>query len=190
MQIKGKIHPSVRFYLEQSVEHLAYIKYCAKFLYDFGYSNTSEPTLIKKVSRSHLPKDKQFNYRIVTYTFTSFNFIYDAFNKIIDGKLIKVVTSFISEYLTPFGLALWIIDDGSRQKGQGILISTHSFNYQDVLFLANLLTELYDLKTSVIKSGIDNQWRINIWKRSMPKLVEIVKPYIIPEMSYKLKDYL
>jgi hypothetical protein len=31
-------------------------------------------------------EDDQFNYRIVTYTYTSLNFIYDAFYKIIDGK--------------------------------------------------------------------------------------------------------
>lgn len=35
------------------------------------------------------------------------------------------------------------MDDGSRQKGPGVFISTHSFKYQDVKFLAGLLTELY-----------------------------------------------
>nr|YP_009059685.1 LAGLIDADG endonuclease [Parasitella parasitica]AIO05735.1 LAGLIDADG endonuclease [Parasitella parasitica] len=189
MIIKGKTHPSVRFYLEQGIVHSAYIKYCAKLLFDLGYSNSPEPVLVKKAGRSHLSEEKQFNYRIVTYTFTSLNFIYDSFYKIIDGKLVKVVPSFIGEYLTPFGLALWIMDDGSRQKEQGIMIATHSFSYEDVQFLANILTELYGLKTSVVKSGIDNQWRINIWKKSMPKLAEIVKPYMIPEMAYKLEGY-
>jgi hypothetical protein len=74
-----------------------------------------------------------------------------------------IVPPFIGEYLTPFGLAFWIMDDGSRQKGQGVYISTHSFCYQDVKILANLLTELYGLKTSVMawlrrpKTGIENQ---------------------------------
>lgn len=190
MRIKGKTHSSVRFYLEQGIVHSAYVKYCAKLLYDLGYSNSPEPVLVKKTGRSHLSEEEQFNYRVVTYTYTSLNFIYDSFYKTIDGKLVKVVPPFIGEYLTPFGLALWIMDDGSRQKGQGIMIATHSFSYQDVQFLANLLTELYGLKTSVVKSGIDNQWRINIWKESMPKLAEIVKPYMIPEMAYKLDGYL
>ena len=127
-------------------------------------------------------EDDQFNYRIVTYTYTSLNFIYDAFYKIIDGKLIKIVPVFIGEYLTPFGLALWIMDDGSRQKGQGIYLATHSFNYEDVQTLSNLLIEKYGFsclcllplmgqkpgkatskgKTSIIKSGKPNQWRISI----------------------------
>lgn len=50
------------------------------------------------------------------------------------------------------------MDDGSRQKGQGVLIATHSFNNRDIQFLTNLLTEAYGLKTSVIKSGINNQF--------------------------------
>ena len=54
------------------------------------------------------------------------------------------------------------MDDGSRQKKQGISIATNSFSYEDVQFLANLLTELYGLRTSVVKSGFDNQWRISI----------------------------
>jgi len=49
------------------------IKYCSDIIYNLGYSKILEPTLIKKVGRSNLSKDKQYNYRIVTYTFTNFN---------------------------------------------------------------------------------------------------------------------
>jgi hypothetical protein len=35
------------------------------------------------------------------------------------------------------------MDDGSRQKGQGIYLATHSFNYEDVQTLSNLLIEKY-----------------------------------------------
>ena len=76
--------------------------------------------------------------------------------------------------------------DGSFQKGQGINIATNCFTYDDCLFLARILTTKYNLKTSVIKTGIPNQWRISIWKESMPLLREIVKSYFIPEMEYKL----
>jgi len=57
------------------------IKYCSDIIYNLGYSKILEPTLIKKVGRSNLSKDKQYNYRIVTYTFTNFNWIYDAFRR-------------------------------------------------------------------------------------------------------------
>lgn len=58
MRIKGKTHSSVRFYLEQGIVHSAYVKHCAKLLYDFGNSNSPEPVLVKKTGRSHLSEEE------------------------------------------------------------------------------------------------------------------------------------
>jgi LAGLIDADG DNA endonuclease family len=79
--------------------------------------------------------------------------------------------------------------DGSFQKGlhaeqASIFIATNSFTYDECQFLASILTIKYNFKTSVIKSG--HQWRISIWKESMPILREILEPYFICEMKYKL----
>jgi len=82
------------------------------------------------------------------------------------------------------------MQDGSFQKGQGIFIATNSFTFEDCEFLAMTLNKKYKFKTSVIKTGKDNQWRISIWKESMPKLSKIVGPHFIPEMEYKLKGYI
>lgn len=82
------------------------------------------------------------------------------------------------------------MQDGSYQKGQGISIATNSFTYSECLFLANILAEKYQLKTSVIKTGVVGQWRISIWKRSIPLLSEIVLPYFVPEMEYKIRGSL
>ena len=78
------------------------------------------------------------------------------------------------------------MQDGSYQKGQGINIATNSFTFNECEFLACILTKKYNLKTSVIKTGTPNQWRISVWKESMPKLIELLEPYFIPEMKYKL----
>lgn len=98
--------------------------------------------------------------------------------------------TFISDYLTPLGLAHWIMLDGSFQRGQGVNIATNCFTYEECEYLASILTNQYKLKTSVVKTGVPNQWRISIWKQSMPILSEIVSPYFIPEMEYKLKGRL
>ena len=82
------------------------------------------------------------------------------------------------------------MQDGSYQKGQGVFIATNSFTYEECKFLALTLTNKYNFKTSVIKSGKPNQWRLSIWKESMPRLAELVGPHFIPEMEYKLKGYL
>ena len=39
----------------------------------------------------------------------------------------------------------------------------------------------------MVKTGAPNQWRISIFKQSMPLLINMVSPYIIPEMEYKIK---
>ena len=54
------------------------------------------------------------------------------------------------------------MQDGSYQKNQGIFIATNSFSYEDCKFLASILTKNYKLKTSVVKTGKPNQWRISI----------------------------
>lgn len=97
----------------------------------------------------------------------------------------KKVPFWIEIFITPLGLAHWIMQDGSRQKGQGVSIATNSFTYEECIILAKILYKNFGLKTSVVKTGIPNQWRISIWKESMTLLVNITKPYIIDEMKYK-----
>jgi hypothetical protein len=49
------------------------------------------------------------------------------------------------------------MQDGSRQKNQGVSITTNSFRYEDCVFLSKILQDKYNLKTSVVKAGHDNQ---------------------------------
>jgi len=62
---------------------------------------------------------------------------------------------------------MWVMEDGSRQIKQGVNIATNSFTLDEVLFLADILKTKYDLKCTVIKTGVENQWRISIWKESI-----------------------
>ena len=71
----------------------------------------------------------------------------------------------------------------------GINIATNCFTFEECQFLATILTQKYKFKTSVVKTGSTNQWRISIWKESLPLLRQIVNPYFIPEMKYKLGYY-
>jgi len=84
------------------------------------------------------------------------------------------------------------MQDGSRKKGQGVSIATNSFNYEDCIFLSEILTDKFGLRTprriSVVKTGKPNQWNISIWKESMIKLRSIISPHFVPEMMYKIKE--
>jgi hypothetical protein len=80
------------------------------------------------------------------------------------------------------GLAHWIMQDGSRQSGQGIFLATNSFTYNDCVFLAHIFNKKFGLIVTVNKTGVKDQWRLNVWKISMPLLAELVGPYIIPPL--------
>jgi len=193
-KIKGAQMDSVRFSLEQGVKNSAYIHYLNLLLHELGYCSTVTPKLVVK---SEAIKDKRldptltrYNYRLTTYTFTSFLWIFNAFYMEVNGVIVKRVPCWVGEFITPLGLASWIMQDGSRQKNQGISLATNSFTYEECIFLSKILTDKYNLKTSVVKAGHQDQWKISIWKQSMPDLVLLVKPHIIDEMKYKLEGYL
>ena len=54
------------------------------------------------------------------------------------------------------------MQDGSAHKGQGIRIATNSFTFEECEILALTLSNKYQIKTSVVKSGKPNQWCIAI----------------------------
>jgi len=193
-KINNSFGYSIRFNIEQSISNSAYIHHLTYLFFNWGYSSYIVPKLVKKadvvkVDNNNVFKDR-FNYRLSLFTFTSFGWIYDSFYVNIEGIKVKRVPDWIGNFITPIGLAHWIMQDGSKQKGYGIFIATNSFTYEECLFLSKILSEKYKLKTSVVKAGVANQWRIYIWKESMLTLVSIVKPYIIDEMKYKFKDFI
>jgi ubiquinol-cytochrome c reductase cytochrome b subunit len=193
-KIKGKQMDSVRFCIEQGVKNSAYIHHLNITLHDLGYCSNVTPKLVVKsepaVDKREDPTVTRYNYRLITHSFTSLLWIYNSFYHEVDGIMIKKIPYWIGEFITPIGLAHWIMQDGSRQKNQGISLATNSFTYKDCVLLSKVLNEKYGLKTSVVKTGHIDQWKISIWKQSMPDLVSTVKPYIVNEMKYKFIGYL
>ena len=98
---------------------------------------------------------------------------------------IKRVPESIGKYLTPLALAIWIMDDGAK-VGKGLKFCTNSFSYNECLILIKALNDNFNIKSSVQSAGTKDQYIIYIWKESMNDLRNIVSPYIIPEMKYKL----
>lgn len=102
---------------------------------------------------------------------------------------------YIYKYFTPLSLAVWIMDDGTNQNGH-IKLCTDSFTLEDVEWLQYLLLNKYNIHTTLhaaknrskdpnlkFKLG---EYRIYVKAMSMPTLIKLVKPYIIPSMKYKL----
>ena len=171
----GGLGTRISFYQEST--HLSYLLWLHSLLSSKGYCNDALPKIqtrlgvVRKILRFH------------TWTYTSFNFIYELFY---ENKVKKVPQS-IAKYLTPLALAIWIMDDGAKVS-KGLKFCTNCYSYSDCLFLVQVLHLNFKLKSSVQSAGATNQYVIYIWKESMPLLREIVSPYLIPEMKYKILD--
>jgi len=166
----------ITFYQEGS--HVSYLLWLHSLLAELGYCNSIIPHIHTRLGI----KGKVRNIlRFRTWTYMNFNWIHDLWY--VDK--VKIVPSIIGQYLTPLALAIWIMDDGGK-VGSGLKLATNSFSYSDCMLLTKVLFDNFNIKATVQKAGVANQYHIYIWKESMPLLCEIVLPYIHPSMKYKL----
>jgi heme/copper-type cytochrome/quinol oxidase subunit 2 len=164
-----------RISYRQSEVHIKYLFWLYEFFFERGYCSNLKP---RKYTRRL--KDKEFyGYEFNTFTFRSFNWIHKLFYK--NG--VKYINPKLEFFLTPLALAIWIMDDGCW-TGNGVRIATNCFKIEEVKILANILVKLYGLNYSI--QNIGGHYSIYITKESVPKLRDIILPYIIPSMKYKL----
>lgn len=99
------------------------------------------------------------------------------------NKNIKIIPNDIFNLLDPIALAHWICGDG-QFLSKGIQLCTDSYSIQDTVKLIYVLIIRYNLICTL--HNIKGNYRIYISRKSVGKVVELVKPYIIPSMYYKL----
>ena len=85
--------------------------------------------------------------------------------------------------LNPIILAVWFMDDGSKSRKHDVYLNTQQFSMKEQRILLHALRKI-GLRARLNKDK--KYYRIRFLKESIPKLNEIIKPYIIPSMRYKL----
>lgn len=174
----------VCFYQEKS--HGEYLLWLHRTLFCLGYCRQDIPKItVRKCQGDEL----RYIYRFRSYTYSSFNWIYESFYLTKGDKRIKTVPACIDIYLTPLALAVWIMDDGCLIKNRGLKISTNSFTLDEVKYLSSIISKKYGINTSFVKTGAINQYEIYFPKSTLSNLIKIVKPHIHPTMYYKLGKF-
>ena len=74
--------------------------------------------------------------------------------------------------------------DGKTHKT--IRIATNSFTILECEYLCKVLYKNFDLSWTVQSSGINKGYIIYLKKDDINKFIDIVKPYMIKSMYYKL----
>ncbi len=184
------LNKGTSFRFKQSGRHKDYLLYLYDFFFSRGYCTNSGPREYRTVLINNLNDKKTYmGYEFDLFTFSSLNWLYDLFYK--DG--VKVISPELINYLTPISLAFLIMDDGGWVSGsKSLRIATNNFTYEEVKLLAQMFKTKFDLDCTVqilSKKGgnaIKDKYSIYIKVASLPKLRELVLPYIIPSMKYKL----
>ncbi len=171
----------ITFYQEGS--HDDYLLYLHSLIANLGFCNTNVPKITTRLSKNgKLRKIIRFS----TWTYDQFNHIHSLWYSS-NGR--KRLPSNLDKYLSPLALSIWIMDDGGK-IGSGLKLATNNFTLKEVEYLILLLKNIYNIDSTMHKTGSDNQYNVYIISHSMPTLVNIVKPYIIPSMKYKFGKYI
>lgn len=117
-------------------------------------------------------------YKMVTRTHPELMELYRFFYR--EGR--KIVPEKIKEMLTPFALAVWFMDDGSKSRGS-VYFNTQGFTVDDQFRLIRALRKFH-LIANINRDGM--YYRLRLLKRHNSRFVELVGPYILEEFKKKL----
>lgn len=98
----------------------------------------------------------------------------------------KTVPTDYDMLMTPYSLAVWFLDDGTLNSGTNHRLYTNSFTYPEQITLQNYLVKCFDLKCKIVQRK-DGQYYLSFDRINTVKLSQIIEPYVIPQMEYKLR---
>ena len=185
--------PGTNFRFRQSGRHKDYLFYLYNFFYTRGYCTNSGPRGYKTtLINAAVPNKKTktyYGYEFDVFTFSSLNWLYDLFY--LNG--IKIISPEIINYLTPMSIAFLIMDDGGWVSGsKSVRIATNNFTLQEVELLRDIFKAKFNLDCTIqllSKKGDKtpkDKYSLYIKVSSLPRLRELVLPYMHPSMLYKL----
>jgi DNA-binding transcriptional regulator WhiA len=161
-----------RVKFEYSVSHKEYVYH----LYEvFKEWVTTEPQL--KCDKTHN------NIWFQTISHPAFRFYAHQFYR---NQRKCVPVRIIHKLLSEVSLAYWYMDDGSikSKESKAVLFNTQGFCEKEVEKLCEVLAQRFGLEATKRKQK--EGWQIYISERSYERFVEIVLPYIVPSMMYKI----
>lgn len=139
----------------------------------------------KKDEVSH---KESWSLRIATHPY--FNKLYHNFY---DDKRHRKIYSETLQWLNPLGLACWYMSDGyvclvgktsGNIRSRRVEFSTDRYYYEDIALMVQVLKSKFNINSTIIKRG--NTYRVRVCTESYEAFINLISPYIVPSMLYKL----
>ena len=98
----------------------------------------------------------------------------------------KKVPQLITDWLTPRGFAYWFMDDGSMKSAEskGVVLNTQAYMPADIERLIEVLRSRFGLRAKIRAQSDGPQ--IYVSGRSHERVRELIEPFVLEEMRYKL----
>ena len=164
---------NANFKMDQSAKHAPYLKFYYRVFLDI----VGTPP---KIRRGKTPSIwfRTFRTQELLYYYRQF------YPKNIHGEHSKRVPRNIHRWLDETALAMWFQDDGAHSKQTAYYLNTQGFSLSDQKILRAALGKNFGLEVNIQKDSIYH--RLYITSTSVERFEQLVRPYILPCMQYKL----
>lgn len=164
-----------RLKIEQSIKHREYVDHLYNIFHEWVLTLPKIRTVFSHGRYSN-------NYRFQTISHSAFRFYAHQFYQ--NNR--KCVPKLIHRFITPKSIAYWFMDDGSikSKESKGIIFNTQGYEKRDVSILIKMLNRQFGLEAKLRKQK--DGYQIYISGESYERFCNLVKPYLIKAMEYKL----
>lgn len=124
--------------------------------------------------------DQRYNRKYSSYRFWTRQFFRSWREKFYSQRK-KVFSEECIHNLSPLSLAVWYMDDGYLDNGRKIVLSTDNFDEESIENIRECFNFCFLLGTAVKSNG-----KMIFSQHNTRRFVNIVSPFIIPSMKYKI----
>ena len=98
----------------------------------------------------------------------------------------KILPRLIQKWLSPLTIAVWYMDDGSikSDRHRALILNTQCFTKKENQKLIEIIKKKFDIEMSLRPQR--QQWQLYIGSLSVEKFIQLIWPYVLPSMRYKL----
>lgn len=179
IESKGLV-PKYRYYFSQKESQKNYVNHNFSYFKDWC---SKEPQQAKSGINKNGIITKYIYF--LTCTHNDFKLYNDIFYSSENNKRVKIIPQNIGQLLNAQVLAYWFMDDGyGKSTSSGYVINTQNFSLNQQQDLVEIFKLIFDLNITIHKDRTN--YRLYIPKNNKEKFKNIIQPYIIPSMLYKL----
>ena len=142
-------------------------------------------------------KQKDRKYPVLYFNSISTKEIKSITDKFYCGE-IRGVPHNIKKLISPISLAYWFMDDGTciynsitprmKTRNSTIILCTDRYLDIEVELLVEMLKDIFNINSKIKNSpSMGDRYRIYIGTKDTQKFLNIIEPFIVPSMRYKIK---